>query len=231
MLHAILNSSTNTSTEKSPHELMYGIALGDLLRSLSNPEAIPMQDFTMRDDAYEAMKFAAMYMKDMYDRKHTELHFDVGSYVYLKLHKGYNIPETMLLGPKLSRQRTGPFKILERVGRLAYRLEIPEHWRIHPVISIAHLEPAHADSFNRPTPDHPDAVFADEWEVEKAVNKRVKKLRGKEVVEYLIRWSGWGPEYDLWIKEKDLPNAHEAIQEYENSQANLPSTSRTTKRK
>jgi hypothetical protein len=54
------------------------------------------------------------------------------------------------------------------------------------VISIAHLESAHADSFNRPTPDHPaaEAVFADEWEVEKVVNKWTKKLRGKEVVEY-----------------------------------------------
>jgi hypothetical protein len=51
----------------------------------------------MRDDAYEAMKFAAMYMKDTYDRKHTELHFNVESFVYLKLHKGYNMPETELL--------------------------------------------------------------------------------------------------------------------------------------
>jgi uncharacterized protein (DUF2344 family) len=34
--------------------------------------------------------------------------------------------------------------LVERIGRLAYRLDLPSSWTqkgIHPVISIAHLEP------------------------------------------------------------------------------------------
>lgn len=37
-----------------------------------------------------------------------------------------------------------PFQIIERVGRLAYRLEIPTDWKIHLIFSIAQLEPAPA---------------------------------------------------------------------------------------
>jgi hypothetical protein len=32
-------------------------------------------------------------------------------------------------------------RVLERIGNLAYRLDIPPNWKIHPVISVAHLEP------------------------------------------------------------------------------------------
>jgi Chromo (CHRromatin Organisation MOdifier) domain len=87
-------------------------------------------------------------------------------------------------------------------------------------VSIAHLEPAKDDPFQRPTPTHPEAVNADEWEIERIINKGVRKVRGKEVIEYLVRWTGYnGPEYDQWYKEKDLPNAKELILEYEESQA------------
>jgi hypothetical protein len=30
-----------------------------------------------------------------------------------------------------------------------------------------------------------------------------------------VRWTGYGPEYDQWYKEKDLSNAREAIKDYE----------------
>ena len=43
---------------------------------------------------------------------------------------------------KQGQRYTGPFEITERVGRLAYRLNLPAHWRIHNVINIAFLEPA-----------------------------------------------------------------------------------------
>ncbi len=32
-----------------------------------------------------------------------------------------------------------------KVGQLAYKIDIPGHWKIHPVISTTHLEPAPKD--------------------------------------------------------------------------------------
>ena len=66
--------------------------------------------------------------------------FKVGDKAFIKLHKGYNILSTALLGKKLSQQYVGPFRVMEKIGRLAYKLEIPAHWRVHPVFSVAQLE-------------------------------------------------------------------------------------------
>lgn len=60
-----------------------------------------------------------------------------------------------------------------RVGRLAYELKLPPEWRVHPMISVARLEPT-SDAYNRPKPDHPNSVKIEEntennksYEVEK----------------------------------------------------------------
>lgn len=50
-----------------------------------------------------------------------------GEWVYLRLHKGYSIPATEVLWVKLSQQYVGPFEVLEKMGKLAYRLAIPDH--------------------------------------------------------------------------------------------------------
>ena len=55
----------------------------------------------------------------------------------LRLHKGYNIPATAEVTKKLIQQYIGPFCIVEKVGRLAYRLDVLPDWRIHPVFSVA----------------------------------------------------------------------------------------------
>jgi hypothetical protein len=95
LLHAILNSSPSATTGRSPHEVMYGMTLGDPLRQLSSvPEKPALQDLTLRDDAYKSLKLAVIYMKECYDRTHIEQHFRDGDRVYLTLHKGYDIPDT-----------------------------------------------------------------------------------------------------------------------------------------
>jgi hypothetical protein len=86
------------------------------------------------------------------------------------------------------------------------------------VISIAHLEPYTEDPFERPSPSHPDAVYADEWEIEKILAKRVKTVRGKHFTDYLVRWTGYGPEFDEWRRQDTLENAKEAIDDFEKSQ-------------
>ena len=43
---------------------------------------------------------------------------------------------------KMGPQTIRPFPVLGRIGRLAYRLQLPPMMRIHNVISVAHLEPA-----------------------------------------------------------------------------------------
>lgn len=103
-------------------------------------------------------------MKHYYDQSHKPQYFEIGEFVRLCLHRGYKVPQTVMQGlnRKLQRQYTGPFCIIGRVGQLAYRIELPPTWRIHNVVSIAHLEPTPdlaLDPYNRvPLPPPPVEV-------------------------------------------------------------------------
>jgi hypothetical protein len=223
-LQAQLNSSPSSTTGKSPHEICFGIKINapvDLI-SKTLQEHGDTQDFTTRVEAAEAIKMAQIAMKRYYDRKHQAKDFEVGQEVMLRLHRGYSIPQVDVVGRKLGPQFAGPFKVIEKIGPLAYRLDLPPHWKIHPVISIAHLEPRKPDPFDRPKPTHEGPVFVEgdtqdqqSYEIERLLARRQRKVRGKMVTEYLVRWLGWGPEYDAWYPTSKLDNARDLIRDYE----------------
>ena len=87
-------------------------------------EQIEEQDHSIRHDAAECLRCAAMQMKKYYERKHTRKYFCVGDKVLLRLGRGYDIPVNQVLSRKLGRQYAGRSTVLERVGRLAYRLDL-----------------------------------------------------------------------------------------------------------
>jgi len=92
---------------------------------------------------------AAMNMKKYYDTKHLPRFYSVGDPVRLRLGRGYAIPETDILAPKLGPQFTQALRIIERVGRSAYKLALLQHWKIHNVVSVDRLELATMDPWDR----------------------------------------------------------------------------------
>ena len=164
-----------------------------------------------------------MKNKIHYDREHHPQYLREGDFAALRLHDRYDIPATEITGKKYGQQAVGPFRVLERVGRLAYRLELPDHWNLHPVFTIAQLEarpdPA-TDPYHRPRPDNPEAIHTErddlpaEWEVERILDKRVLKRGRGFSTQYLIRWKGYGSHEDRWTKADDI-FADDLINEYE----------------
>ena len=222
-----LNNTISKTTGKTPNELCYGLTINrpdNILTTLSTVTPNPVQ---ARVEAKEAVDYAQTIQKHYYDQSHHPGFLKTGDWATLRLHHGYSIPSTKKVGKKLGQQYVGPFKVLERVGRQAYKLELPAHWRIHPVFTIAMLEPAPdpaSDPFDRPRPDYPESVHVDgdtdhlkSWKLERILDKRMVK-RGRSrtpCVEYLIRWEGYGPEEDRWYNEILLDNAKELIKDYE----------------
>jgi len=164
------------------------------------------------------------------DAKRKPTSFTVGDKVFLRLaspssKSGSVLPATFK--PKLAQQRAGPFEIIKVVGKNAYKLKLPVTWKIWPVISIVYLDPAprEEDPFERTAPPPPPIVRAAddpeaEWEVAAVVKKQVLRRGRSAKVQYLVRWKGFGPEYDEWKEEEELDGCAELVKEYEFSTGN-----------
>jgi hypothetical protein len=92
---------------------------------------------------------------------------------------------------------------------------------VHPVISIAYLEPFHKDVFVRLHLDHLNTIVTDgddtnnqSFKVNHLIDKRITTCCGKKEVKYLVQWKGYGPEYDLWYHESLLNNCKDLINNY-----------------
>lgn len=194
-IQAIINNSSSSTTGKTPNELVYDFSpsrLLDLLAALLTPDAL-----AARADVTKAISFAFLNQKVTYVCRHQPLFMKVGKWALLRLHKGYSIPATAGVTKKLTQKYVGPFCIVEKVSRLAYKLNVSPHWRTHPVFSVAQLEPAPPpakDPIARLFPSNPPSVFVKgdtnklkSFEIERVLNKRqVRKGKG-QAVEYLVR--------------------------------------------
>lgn len=224
---ATLNNSTNSTTGKSPNEVVYKMKLNEGLSLLSTDK--PRTDITesrkiIQQEATDALGYSALQTKLRYDSKHVPLIMQPGDQVFVTLHKGYNLPGVD--NKKLSNQRAGPFKVLERKGPNAYKLELPPTWKINPVISVTMLEPAPPgeDPYHRardndqapPLEQHDDGTRTDEVEI--LLDRRVAKQRGRgkgTVIQYLVKWKGWSKAHNVWYNQEDLSGARDRIKEYD----------------
>jgi hypothetical protein len=87
----------------------------------------------------ENMKAAQSHQKSYANRRRRPLVFEVGDYVYLKVtpikKKRFGVRR------KLAARFIGPYKILERRGPLAYKLELAETMSIvFPVFYVSQLK-------------------------------------------------------------------------------------------
>jgi hypothetical protein len=81
-------------------------------------------------------------MKRQADKGRSEHVFSVGDKVFLKLQPYVQSSLTRRANHKLSFRFFGPYKIVERLGSVAYKLELPPSSSIHPVFHVSQLKPS-----------------------------------------------------------------------------------------
>jgi hypothetical protein len=100
--------------------------------------------------------------------------------------------------------------VLARVGPVAYRLELPTTLAVHPVFHVTLVKAYPPDGPSGATP--PVIAGDDLPEVHRLKHHR-ERTRGTRVTkEYLVVWSGCGPDHTSWVPEQFLPA--EAISQY-----------------
>jgi len=121
-------------------------------REAYNPGAT-MYVYWMQDihrQAKQTLENKSQLMKRYYDRKATgQSNLGVSALVMCN---AKNIC-TKRPSKRLRRKLYGSFKVLEKKGSRAYKLEISPQWKIYPVFHISLLEPYRAS--NRPNRDQP----------------------------------------------------------------------------
>ena len=80
-------------------------------------------------------------MKQQVDKHCNEWTFNEGDWVFLRL-QPYNKMSLKKTNKdnKLSPKYYGPYKLLLKIGSMAYKLELPAYSRVHPVFRVSCLK-------------------------------------------------------------------------------------------
>ena len=100
---------------------------------------------------------------------------------------------------KLAPKYYGPYKLLQKIGSMAYKFELPASSRVNPVFHVSYLKKVIVDKIPIQT------IFLElgkEWKVilepEKISKTRTKQLRNRVIIEYLIKWKNLPVEDSMW---------------------------------
>ena len=157
-------------------------------------------------------------MKLYADSRRSDRVFQIGDHVYLKLQpyrqhslKGRHVPH------KLSPRFYGPFQVQDRVGSLAYKLDLPSGVAIHTVFHVSQLKLCpNPSSVSSTLPQYLSDVGKTK-EPEIILEKKMVNRHNKAVTKVLVQWKGYPPQQATWEFYQDFiakfPHFHISILE------------------
>jgi hypothetical protein len=159
-------------------------------------------------------------MKKFADAKRWPLEFSVGDKVILKL------PTKVLMKFRrgvihkgLISKYDGPFEVVKRVSKVAYRLKLPERLKVHPTFHVSlrksHHEDVEEPARNKPKRAPPNVQKEFEQTVEKILDHKREGQHKKNWRNYfLVQWKGLPSLETSWERDTTLWQFEEEVHEY-----------------
>ncbi|GJR03990.1 putative reverse transcriptase domain-containing protein [Tanacetum coccineum] len=203
------NNSYHASIKAAPFEELYGrkcrspvcwAEVGDA--QLTGPELI--HETTEKIvQIKQRIQAARDRQKSYADERRKPLEFQFGDRVMLKVSPWKGVIRFGKRG-KLNLRYIGPFKVLAKVGIIAYRFKLPQQLsRVHSMFHVSNLKKCLSDE--------PLAISLDEIHIDdklhfveepvKIMDRKVKRLKQSRIPIIKVRWnSRRGPEF-TWEHE------------------------------
>ncbi|GKC49664.1 putative reverse transcriptase domain-containing protein [Tanacetum coccineum] len=141
--------------------------------------------------------------KSYADLKRKPMEFQVGDKVMLKVSPWKGVVRFRKRG-KLNPRYVGPFKVLERIGSVAYKLELPQELsRVHNTFHVSNLKKCHSD---KPLVVPLEGLHIDDKlqfveEPVEIMEREIKRLKRSRIPLVKVRWnSRRGLEF-TWERE------------------------------
>lgn len=199
------NTSYHSSLKCTPFQALYGYKPPQIGEYSVEPALSPEARMTISEREHMMqrlkanLKHAQNRIKYFADRKRTEREYQVGDMVYLKI-QPYRQNAFGLRGSlKLRSKFYGPYKILERVGEVSYKLQLPEGTNIHPVFHISQLK-KHVGHQAVPLPHVP--LVTPEGYIKTipvaVLDRRIIQRNKTPVGQCLVQWESLAPDDATW---------------------------------
>ncbi|CAM6094473.1 unnamed protein product [Calypogeia fissa] len=172
----------------------------------------------MVEAATKGMTLAQSRYKEQGDKSRRQVSFEIGERVWLQLR-----PEQYhtKISRKFSPRYAGPYCILRWAHKdnpLSVVLETPEAMGVGKNYHVSRLKKFVVDTDpNRQQVSRPDALLVEdveEYEVEAILDHRYKRRLGKQLLEYLVKWTGYDQAECTWEPEENLTHAGELLGSY-----------------
>jgi len=206
---AVHNNRRNATTGLSPNQILLGYEIKLI------PSETPSSNNQMAEDRikkimeYQAQAVDALNKATKGDGSIPQ-QYSIGDQVWLE-GKHLKFPHQKT---KLNPKRYGPFKIIKMISPVAYQIELPPSWKIHPVFHTSLLSPysettSHGPNFSQP----PSELIDGEAEYEVELIRSHRRHGRSRTLQYLIKWKGY-PESDNTWEDANQIHAPDCIKLY-----------------
>ncbi|GKA27304.1 transposon ty3-I gag-pol polyprotein [Tanacetum coccineum] len=206
------NTNFHTSIHTTPYEAVYGKPLPVHIPYIGGESKVDLVDKTLseREEVVEALKFhisrAQSRMKSHANKGRTDRKFDCGDWVFLKLQPHRQVSLRQGKQNKFSPKFFGPFKVIQRIGEVAYKLDLPSNSQIHNVFHVSQLRKCRHPNPDQTSGTLPPCDSSGVFLVEPLTildRRMAKKGNGMEIY-VLVQWTNGTIEDATWESVTEL---------------------------